>query len=93
MPRRHKNTKERRYIPGTKRGKPKKVRVTQQLNCPEALYGNHLVERNGNCRWCGRRVDAPYNPPAREKYQGHTQLGDSYRYHYDPDWGSRKDDI
>lgn len=58
--------------------------------CPEALY--HRAGADGRCEWCHRRVAwAMPRPELGSDYR--TILGDAYRYHYEPDWGSERDDL
>ena len=58
-------------------------------NCPEAI-GNHQDNGKGKCSFCGRRMAAP--PPAPRKVPP-TTLGQEYRRHYDPDYGTGKEDV
>jgi hypothetical protein len=57
--------------------------------CPESVSGCS-AGGNGNCRWCGRRVDGGARRPSRITEP--TELGQEYRRHYDPDYGTGKDD-
>lgn len=61
-------------------------------DCPNAAYGWHSVEvnRDGTCRWCGRKV-APKMP--RPRFWTWSKIGSdlecAYERMWDPDWGSR----
>lgn len=60
MPRRNANAYARRYIPQTKGGKGRKVRVTHNSECDSGNRVHHLG-RQGICRECGRRYVAQTN--------------------------------
>jgi len=62
---------------------------TDHGNCPKAI-GNHQDKGDGTCSFCSKRISAP---PARPKVMPKTELGQEYRRHYDPDYGSNKDDV
>jgi hypothetical protein len=64
------------------------VAKTDHGNCPEAI-GDHQDGGRGKCSFCGTpmgRVPAPRRVPP-------TELGQEYRRHYDPDYGTGKDDV
>ena len=56
-------------------------------NCPEAI-GNHQDGGQGKCSFCGTPMGARRKPRITER----TNLGQEYRRHYDPDYGTDKDD-
>lgn len=56
--------------------------------CPESV-GMHDVDRRGRCHWCRRKVGAP--APRPTKFD--RTEDQSYRYFYDPDFGSNRDDV
>lgn len=62
--------------------------MTEFESCPEAL--RHDADRNGNCRWCGKRNvgDRALRPESTSHY-GYdvTELDTAYRRAYDPDYG------
>lgn len=56
--------------------------------CPESV-SRHDADRDGRCFWCRRKVDYPVRRPTE-----FTRTEDqSYRYFYDPDFGSGRHDI
>lgn len=59
------------------------------LGCPESAGYSHSVGEDGRCAWCRQRLRSPAGPP---RFTGHTELGDAYRRHYDPDWGGKSKD-
>jgi hypothetical protein len=61
---------------------------TDSGNCPEAI-GNHQDKGDGTCSFCSKRFKAPPSPPKRV---APTELGQEYRRHYDPDYGTDKRD-
>ncbi len=61
---------------------------TDHGNCPKAI-GNHQDKGDGTCTFCGARC-APRPKPPRQVPP--TELGQAYRRHYDPDYGTGKDD-
>lgn len=57
--------------------------------CSGSVSG-HQAGKDGMCTWgCGTRVSAPVPKP---RTTGQTDLGQEYRRHYDPDYGSEVDD-
>lgn len=66
----------------------RKPKGNNPSGCPESVSG-HSAGADGTCRWCGKRVDAPVRRP---RTTGKTDLGQEYRRHYDPDYGTGKDD-
>lgn len=58
--------------------------------CPGSVSRGHNADRDGRCHWCRQRVDAPVPRPP---FTGSTELGDSYRYVWDPDWGAEQEDL
>ena len=58
--------------------------------CPEAI-GYHQVDRGGRCYWCRRKVGEP--APRPRQFERIDRADRVYRYFYDPDWGTDKDDI
>ncbi len=71
-------------------GKTALERYLERQHCPESV-GGHRPGRDGRCEWCSRRVAAAMPMPDLSGYHG-TNLGDSYRYYYEPDWGSDRYD-
>lgn len=59
-------------------------------SCPEAI-GWHQVDARGRCRWCRRRIEPPSPCPTRGFARTTADL--AYRYFYDPDFGTDKDDV
>lgn len=55
--------------------------------CSGSVIGAHSADRTGRCIWCQQRVQPPVPQPP---YDGSTELGDAYDYHYQPDWGGRR---
>jgi hypothetical protein len=63
-------------------------------NCPDTLYGRHGdVDPQGKCVYCGHKVGS-------KKMRGRSHPDDlpsnaelSYKYMYDPDFGSDYHDI
>lgn len=44
---------------------------------------------DGTCTWCGVQIDPR---PRRPRVTGQTEMGQEYRRHYDPDYGTGRDD-
>lgn len=65
-----------------------KKRRSRGDGCPEAI-GQCQDAGKGKCSFCGRRMAAP--PPAPKRVP-RTELGQEYRRHYDPDYGTHRDD-
>jgi hypothetical protein len=61
------------------------------VHCPESITG-HDAGRDGRCMFCRRRVREPVPRPARFN-SGRTELDIWYGRFYDPDYGSRRDDV
>lgn len=61
------------------------------IECSSSITG-HSAGRDGRCVWCERQVEPPVaRPELGPDYR--TDLGDAYRYHYEPDWGSDPYDV
>lgn len=60
-------------------------------DCPESRDGRHgRTDTAGKCPWCGKKVQAALPPPKKMPV---ADLTIEYRRHYDPDYGSGKDDV
>jgi len=58
--------------------------------CPQAI-GWHQIDVRGRCHWCRRPVGPPAPCPTRGFTRTKADL--AYRYFYDPDFGTNKDDV
>jgi hypothetical protein len=59
--------------------------------CPESISGTHNEPNaQGLCTWCGRRIAGRASKPQRTPV---SELTLAYRYSYDPDFGSDRDDV
>ena len=67
----------------------KKKPKPRNQECPESVSG-HRAGTDGSCMWCSKKNVARAMPRPRTTEQ--TELGREYRRHYDPDYGTRKDD-
>lgn len=63
--------------------------MSKEQECAESVSG-HRSGTDGSCIWCGKKNvgRAMLKPRVAEK----TELGQAYRRHYDPDYGTEKDD-
>jgi hypothetical protein len=59
--------------------------------CPESITG-HDRGRDGHCLFCGVRLGPPEPRPTRFN-TGPTELDIWYGRMYDPDYGSRREDV
>lgn len=59
--------------------------------CAESIIG-HDRGRDGCCLFCGTRLGPPDPRPDRFN-SGPSELAIWYARMFDPDWGSRRDDI
>lgn len=58
--------------------------------CSGSVTG-HSSGKDGMCAWgCGTRIEGPV---AKPRIRGKTDMDQEYRRHYDPDYGSGKDDV
>jgi hypothetical protein len=55
---------------------------TEVYGCPESVSGHDNGDRNGNCTWCGKRVNSAIRRP--EKFEV-SDLTEAYETHYNPD--------
>lgn len=62
------------------------------LLCDGSASKTHDAGRDGLCRWCRQRLGPPV-PRPRQFNRVRSNLDAAYRYHYDPDWGSSRDDM
>jgi hypothetical protein len=60
--------------------------------CPGSVYGFHDPDRRGVCAWCARQICRPVARPVRPR-DGVSQASSAYRYYFDPDFGSDRDDV
>lgn len=60
-------------------------------DCPESITG-HDEGRDGRCMFCGRRIGPGARRPDRFD-SGPTELDTWYGRMYDPDHGSRREDV
>jgi len=66
--------------------------MVTDYRCPNSVTGMHDAERrrDGRCSWCGKKL-LPWvrlAPPPED-----DEKDQAYRYHWDPDFGSGKDDV
>lgn len=62
--------------------------------CAESITGhNEGSNRDGRCTWCGVKFTGAAPAPNMRDSRNKTDLGREYRRHYDPDYGTGKDDI
>lgn len=66
--------------------------MTYNDDCTVSVSRSHSLDNRGICDWCGRKAGPAV--PAPNLGIGHisTELGDAYRYFFDPDWGSEQID-
>lgn len=57
--------------------------------CPESVSG-HRAGKDGSCVWCSKKGVGSAMPKPRTTQP--TNADQEYRRHYDPDYGTRKDD-
>jgi hypothetical protein len=58
--------------------------------CPESTGPHGPLDAAGRCPWCERKVGRAMPPPRRVPP---TELGQEYRRHHDPDWGTDHRDV
>lgn len=61
----------------------------KKQECAESVSG-HRANTDGSCIWCGKKNVA--RAMRKPRTTGQTDLGQEYRRHYDPDYGTQKGD-
>ena len=59
--------------------------MSRPYHCPDSVTGHGDPDRNGLCPWCKRKIGAKSPPPPPQRGVS-SELDDSYRLHWDPDY-------